>query len=49
MSMQRERRKRMNARPNTDVAFSGGPGCMSDEAPVMGVEQRTGAIQIVSS
>ncbi len=27
-----------------DAVFSGGPGCNSDEAPVMGVERRAGAI-----
>ncbi len=27
-----------------DAVFSGGPGCNSDETPVMGVERRAGAI-----
>jgi len=31
---------------NTEAIFSGGSGCSSDEAPVMGVERRAGAIRL---
>jgi len=41
-------RERPKMRPikadSTDVVFSGGPGRSSDEASVMGVEQRAGVI-----
>lgn len=34
------------ARPNTEVLYEGGPSHSSEEAPVMGVERRTGVIQL---
>ena len=38
-------RERHKMRP-IEAVFSGGPGCSSDEAPVMGVERMTGAIRL---
>jgi hypothetical protein len=41
-------RERLEMRPikadSIDAVFSGGPGCNSDEASVMGVERRAGVI-----
>ncbi len=45
MPMLRERHKMRTIEvDNIDVAFSGGLGCSSDEASVMEVERRAGAI-----
>jgi hypothetical protein len=43
-------RERPKMRPievdSIEAVFSGGPGCSSDEASVMGVERRAGVIRL---
>jgi len=47
MPMLRERPKMRTIEADSiEAVFSGGPGCSSEEASVMGVERRAGAIRL---